>query len=206
MKVTLVVVEGKPLGLEIPLKGAKFSIGRDSRCNLRPNSDLVSKLHCLVEIVDDKVLVHDLGSTNGTFVNEAKVETPIPIVNGDKVRVGPLTFETRIVLDKPVTAHLNGKSKASDDPLQWLLSDDQGNIIENGGSTTVIDLPISAQDETVTEGSPATDDPEGENKDRKSSLGNAVFRPPTAAKPESKNAQDAAGDILSKYFVRRRPG
>ena len=69
MKVQLIVVQGKPEGKMIPLAGPKFKIGRGESCNLRPNSEEVSREHAEFAISAEAVQVCDLGSRNGTLVN-----------------------------------------------------------------------------------------------------------------------------------------
>jgi predicted component of type VI protein secretion system len=96
MKVQLIVVQGKPEGKVIPLAVPKFRIGRGEGCHLRPNNEQVSRNHSEVEIQDDRVLVRDLGSRNGTFVNNQKVEGDLVVKNGDLLQVGPLTFALSI--------------------------------------------------------------------------------------------------------------
>ncbi len=74
MKLSLIVLsEGKSKGQTIPIKLSQFLIGRDPQCQLRPASPIISKRHCAVIIKDDKVVVRDFNSTNGTFVNEEPV-------------------------------------------------------------------------------------------------------------------------------------
>jgi hypothetical protein len=101
MNVKLVVVQGKPEGKEIPLRTPKFLIGRGTECHLRPNSELVSRHHCLLIIGDSGVTLRDLGSTNGTLINGERAEGDVVIYHEDLIQVGPLGF--RIVMD-PVPA------------------------------------------------------------------------------------------------------
>jgi ABC transport system ATP-binding/permease protein len=55
----------------------------------------VSRRHAAFDVGDGGVTVRDLGSTNGTFVNGARIDRPRPIVEGDRVDIGPfqLTFD-----------------------------------------------------------------------------------------------------------------
>jgi pSer/pThr/pTyr-binding forkhead associated (FHA) protein len=101
MNVKLVVVQGKPEGKEIPLRTPKFLIGRGTECHLRPNSELISRHHCLLIIGETGVTLRDLGSTNGTLVNGERAAGEILIYHEDLIQVGPLGF--RIVMD-PVPA------------------------------------------------------------------------------------------------------
>lgn len=93
MKVTLVVASGVHEGKTIPINAAKFIIGRDPQCQLRPASQAVSKQHCAIILKDNAVTIQDFGSTNGTIVNDEVVRGEERIVsNNDRVKVGPLDF------------------------------------------------------------------------------------------------------------------
>ena len=98
MKVQLIVVRGKPEGKVIPLAGPKFKIGRGETCHLRPNSDQVSREHAEFTIERSAVILRDLGSRNGTFVNAKALTTePCKLNDRDLVQVGPLTFAVSIL-------------------------------------------------------------------------------------------------------------
>lgn len=93
MQVVLRVVGGKHNGREIKIAVPKFIIGRGEGAHLRPSSDLVSRQHCGVSVQDGQVIVEDLGSRNGTFVNGEQLTAPHKARSGDTVRVGRLQFE-----------------------------------------------------------------------------------------------------------------
>lgn len=98
MKVNLVVTASGPnQGRSIPVSGAKFLIGRDASCQLRPASQAVSKQHCAVHIRNGQVWLEDFGSTNGTIVNDAAVSGQVQVKDGDRIRIGPLEFRLQIV-------------------------------------------------------------------------------------------------------------
>lgn len=97
MKVTLVVASGAHEGRVIPLTGPQFLIGRDEKCQLRPASQAISKMHCAVLIRDGKVYIKDFGSTNGTLVNDQLIQgAEVLVQDGATLRVGPLEFRVRI--------------------------------------------------------------------------------------------------------------
>jgi predicted component of type VI protein secretion system len=137
MKVQLIVVKGKPEGKVIPLTGGSFKIGRGEACHLRPNSELVSREHTEVVVTDDRVIVRDLGSRNGTIVNGKALTKDHALKNGDLLVVGPLTFAVDIQgapasVEAP-RAPAAGARKAkpvsledvSNDEIEaWLVSDD----------------------------------------------------------------------------------
>jgi predicted component of type VI protein secretion system len=100
MEVKLRVLEGTNAGQEILLPVKTFMIGRAEECHLRPQSDLISRHQCAIIAEDSQVFVRDIGSKNGTFVNNERIRGEHPVKNGDRLRVGPLEFE--IVLSTSV--------------------------------------------------------------------------------------------------------
>ena len=87
--VRLVVLDGPNSGREFPLTGAfAIAIGRDDTAGIVIEDDEVSRRHALVVVFDDGARVDDLGSTNGTWVNGARIAMPHPLREGDELRVG----------------------------------------------------------------------------------------------------------------------
>jgi pSer/pThr/pTyr-binding forkhead associated (FHA) protein len=100
MKLSLIVAEGVHQGKVIPIPGPQFLIGRDPECQLRPSSPAISKRHCGIVVRNGVVFVKDYGSTNGTFVNDEKLEGELEVSDGVNLKVGPLSFTLKI--DAPV--------------------------------------------------------------------------------------------------------
>lgn len=96
ISVELKVVGGKHAGQSIPLDRKKFLIGREQDCQLRPNSELVSRHHCVFTVDDYSVRLRDLGSTNGTSVNGETIRKEVVLQQGDEVTVGSLEFQIAI--------------------------------------------------------------------------------------------------------------
>jgi hypothetical protein len=83
-------------GHEYELDAAPLSIGRGGQNDVMIEADeFASARHVRIEPRRDGVWVHDLGSTNGTFVNGVRIDRPRKLANGDVVRVGEteLRFE-----------------------------------------------------------------------------------------------------------------
>jgi predicted component of type VI protein secretion system len=92
MKLKLVVLAGAKEGLEIPLKKDKFLIGRSKECALRAGSEAISRRHCAIVRTEQGYTVRDLGSRNGTYVNDERITKEVPLKDGNELRVGPLKF------------------------------------------------------------------------------------------------------------------
>jgi diguanylate cyclase (GGDEF)-like protein len=89
----LVEIYGQELGRRIPLTGGVFEIGRSSKCDLTIDEDSVSRHHArIARSRDGHYSVADLGSTNGTYVNDAAV-TEKNLVDGDQVKIGRTIFK-----------------------------------------------------------------------------------------------------------------
>ena len=97
MNVHLKVVHGKPHGHCVPLHPGEFVFGRGPECYVRPNSELVSRQHCLVKLAEDGALsVRDLGSANGTLVNGRRLIGETTLQTGDRLQLGPVILEVAV--------------------------------------------------------------------------------------------------------------
>src|SRR3954451_7331938 len=96
MHVRLKILQGSNTGKEVKIPTPKCLIGRGEDCHLRPNSDAISRHHCVIVTTENEVIVRDLKSRNGTFVNEERVAEEAVLLNGDILRVGPLQFEMMV--------------------------------------------------------------------------------------------------------------
>jgi two-component system cell cycle response regulator len=90
----LVAVYGPGLGRRWTLERGELLIGRDDSCDVPVALDTVSRRHCLVSVEGGAARVRDLGSTNGTFVNEAAVggDRVVVLAPGDRLRAGGAIF------------------------------------------------------------------------------------------------------------------
>jgi pSer/pThr/pTyr-binding forkhead associated (FHA) protein len=93
MQLRMKVVRGKPKGHFLIFPQGKFMFGRGPECDVRPNSDLISRQHCLLQITDEYITIRDLGSANGTLVNGDLVIGDIQLTHGDTLQLGPLVLQ-----------------------------------------------------------------------------------------------------------------
>ena len=205
MAAALVVAEGKPLGAKIPLKHKRFSIGRDPKCNLRPNSDLVSKVHCIFDLGDHELTVSDPGSTNGTFVNGDRIAAaPVKVRHGDRIAVGPLVFAVELDLPAPPKPEPKPKAKAAggdeeDSMMEWLLAGDDGEPGEPPSEdSTVLDLKAYSQEQIAE--AEAVAEKEIQEKGPTEAEKSAAEKVADA----QADTRAAAQEILNRYMVRRR--
>ena len=104
LQAELKILGGKHQGKLIPLNTKKFLVGREQDCHLRPNSDLVSRHHCVFSIDDYAIRLRDLGSTNGTMVNGVNLRGEVSLKSGDRVTIGKLDVEVVIRQAAPKVA------------------------------------------------------------------------------------------------------
>lgn len=89
----LVVTEGPLRGTTLPLGTSAVLIGRAPSCTLVLDDDYSSSRHARIFPQADQWWVEDLGSTNGTFLGDQRVDRPTPVQPGMQVRVGQSVLE-----------------------------------------------------------------------------------------------------------------
>jgi pSer/pThr/pTyr-binding forkhead associated (FHA) protein len=195
MKLSLVVLNpGRMEGKAIPITLSQFVIGRDPQCHLRPTSPLVSKRHCAVLVKGSKVFIRDFESTNGTLVNDQRVEGECELHDHDHVRVGPLEFRVACQAGKPAPV-TRAAAPADDDAVAaMLLSVADGPDV----SDSKVDMDGVPTGSTVMEMlAPETPTPPPGSKP-------APVDKAEAAKIAAGNTSSAAKAILEKYMRRPR--
>src|SRR4029077_4966232 len=64
------------------------SLGRHPNNSIQLLDKIVSKEHCIIELRTDRWVLRDLGSLNGTFVNNERVKGEAPLKHGDEIALG----------------------------------------------------------------------------------------------------------------------
>lgn len=103
---------------KIPIGRVPFTVGRLPANDLCLLSSSVSKAHADIIIAVDAVLVRDLGSTNGTFVNGRRISDPTPVGEGDLVQFADREFRVGRAVER------SGERTAISNCLEdgWLIS------------------------------------------------------------------------------------
>ncbi|MCI0360594.1 MAG: FHA domain-containing protein [Planctomycetaceae bacterium] len=222
MLVQLKILHGSNKGKLIKIPTPKCVIGRGDDCHLRPQSDAVSRQHAAIITTENEVIVRDMNSRNGTFVNGERVGEEAVLLSGDVLRVGPLEFELQIeqtvskvkrskvsdIKEAVARTAEGGTGSTSDlsDIGDWLAEGDdadkerrtidpdtrQFRIDETANPDTTV-----AKKEAVTSETKTID--EGPKRPEKKAPGKLPPRPST----QKKDSQEAAADMLKKFFNRR---
>ena len=92
----LILKSGKHRGRSVKLAAGETVVGREKGCPIRLATADVSRRHCKLTVRSaagaETVTVEDLGSRNGTFINDLPVAGTVALKAGDRLRVGPVRF------------------------------------------------------------------------------------------------------------------
>jgi len=86
----LIVLAGSAMGEMFKLSRKQTVIGRGQSAHIRMMDEGVSREHCEIQVEGDSMILHDLGSTNGTFCRGTRVDRHV-LEDGDKILVGSST-------------------------------------------------------------------------------------------------------------------
>ena len=89
-------LSGPLAGQTIPLQKNKVTLGRAATCDIKVISNAISKEHTQIEILDDKLLLTDLNSRNGTFLNGVQIRSG-RARSGDRCAIHDILFEVQNV-------------------------------------------------------------------------------------------------------------
>ena len=223
MQVKLKVLAGSSEGKEIAVNTDKFLIGRADDCQLRPKSESVSRRHCAIVQKDGRVLLIDLKSRNGTFVNEKQLSSDKAKIlkDGDILRVGKLEFQVAIevgiggakkteakdikeVADRTALTSAGDSKFEQIDISQWLEEADSIQRSKSDPETRQFVL----DDTTRISAETASEDTDSDSKEEIDPTGSKSKRPdkkppqklPKNNAPSTGSSRDAANETLKKFF------
>lgn len=198
----LVVKTGKHAGKRLRLPpGKELTVGREAGCQIVLNSSLVSRRHCQLLLTDGGIVVTDVGSQNGTYVNDVAIDQPTLLKTGDVLRIGAILFEVQKLTEESVAAT---PSRTPAPAIPRRKSEDPGGISDadiaswlseqpaatTSGDTTEIDLSASPTSSTISASKPAAP-PRGAS-------------PPAAAPRRFKSIKEEAADIIRRHWEKLR--
>ncbi len=227
MQVKLRVCNGSNEGKVVKVSSKEFIIGRKEGCQLRPRSDLVSRKHCMIQVSTSKVIVRDLGSRNGTFVNDNRIESDCELKLGDRLKVGKLEFEVLIDqglggIKKPKvegvqeaavrTAQTPAASVPADagedfDITNWLSEADAVELEQRQAEPDTRQFKLDETDRvTLDHSSQAIENTVADNKAETADDTKIIKKKPgklPLPKVQTENSRAAAAEALKNFFNRR---
>jgi diguanylate cyclase (GGDEF)-like protein len=84
----IIVIYGPELGKRLPLGKASFGIGRSTKNDLFLDQESISRSHARITFDGERHWMHDLNSTNGTYVNDKLLVQETELSDGDQLRIG----------------------------------------------------------------------------------------------------------------------
>lgn len=79
-----------------PLSQGTTAIGRKDDCGIRIPLAVISRRHAEIAVDDDGVVLKNLGASNGTFLNNRRIEGEEDLEPGDQIIIGPVIFTVQI--------------------------------------------------------------------------------------------------------------
>lgn len=111
MEVSLIMPRKDGTKKVFPVRNKTTILGRKPDCDLCIPLQEVSRRHCQLSCNDDLLVVRDLSSSNGTFLNGKKIEEEIIVKPGDTLQIGPVVFMIQID-GKPSDADISAMDTA----------------------------------------------------------------------------------------------
>ena len=152
----LVIQSGKLQGKRLLLPAKEMVVGRDEDCDLRIGSASVSRKHCIIKNSAEGILVTDLGSQNGTLINDVPIKAPTFLREGDVLRIGSMLLTVPVLQKAKVPAD-SSQPKVSDNEIADWLMDSGSNYtgtdtaiisgkskLDSGSDTAKVNVPPAA--------------------------------------------------------------
>ena len=86
-----------PSGTDFKILEGRNKLGKSNSCNIVVNDESVSDEHALLFYGDNRIILQDELSTNGTFVNGKKINERVQLKDGDKIKFGNISFIVKII-------------------------------------------------------------------------------------------------------------
>jgi class 3 adenylate cyclase len=136
----LVSQQPDSLGKEHRLAAGVVTLGREQDNDIVLEGRRVSRYHARLDWTGSMHVLEDLGSKNGTWVNDRRLEGPTPLNNGDMVRFGDLLFAFKV--QSPTTETMPRTPSVPHETVTIMLTDLEGHtgLFESIGSEAVYQL------------------------------------------------------------------
>lgn len=181
----LIVQSGKLKGKRLMLPSKEMVVGRDDDCDLRIASSLVSRKHCILKNSAEGIIVTDLGSQNGTHVNDIPITEPTLLREGDQLRIGATVLAVPMSTKSKSAAETHPPKISEADIADWLT--DGGENFSGADTAVIGTFPPAA----ATTPLPPTSTP----------TSTATPKPPTPPQPSKVlTVKDEAAIVIRKHW------
>lgn len=82
-------------GPDLPIDRPVLLVGRHAECDLQLNSGKISRRHCVIATANNRLIIRDLGSTNGVHVNGVRYDES-ELHDGDELTIGNFRYQVRM--------------------------------------------------------------------------------------------------------------
>jgi diguanylate cyclase (GGDEF)-like protein len=120
----LILIRGTPQGKKYSLKGQRvFLLGRDKSVEIQLDDANISRQHAQLTFDGDKIFIEDLGSRNGTFLNDEPIgATKVALAKEDMIKLGSTVLKYLPAGQLETLYHINLTNAASMDKLTGLYN------------------------------------------------------------------------------------
>lgn len=120
----LILIRGTPQGKKYSLKGQKkFILGRDKTAEIQLDDANVSRQHSQIILEEDKIYIADMGSRNGTFLNDENIGTnKVELAKEDMIKLGSTVLKYLPAGQLETLYHINITNAAHMDKLTGLFN------------------------------------------------------------------------------------
>lgn len=193
--------QGKKMAL---VEGCRLVIGRDEGVAVRLATSEVSRRHCVIRAREGVVSVEDLGSRNGTQINDVTITKRTRVKAGDVLRVGPILFKLEVkqkaaaVSVKEPSAAIESETdevltteSTEDSIVNWLAEEEPA----AADTDTVVGKTAPTEEHTVVDsGKTLADDDDGTSSDTKE------IDVPRPSRKDFQSVAEEAQDIIRRHL------
>ena len=137
----LKIVQGGEVGKLYQLDGQRWVMGRSPECDLVLDVAAVSRRHVILTKEEGLYFVQDLGSRNGTYINNHRVEDRGPLCNGDRMLICDILFE---FYDETAPPELAGSEPKNSSLLRPVLTDAEDDMDATSQIMATLDVSRGA--------------------------------------------------------------
>jgi pSer/pThr/pTyr-binding forkhead associated (FHA) protein len=202
----LIIMTGKHQGKKMALvEGSKLVVGRDEGVAVRLATSEVSRRHCAIRVRAGVTTVEDLGSRNGTQINDFTIVEKTVLKHGDILRVGPMLFQYEVKVRASATGSKDSasiesetdevivKESTEDSIVNWLAEEEPA----ASDTDTVVGRSVPTEGHSAADSGMTTDD---DDDDESSSAGADASAVPAPSKKQFDSVAEEAQDIIRRHL------